>query len=59
MECILSVAGEGRCSAHFYRNIFTVVPKGKVKEVAAMMSREESRSIAAKFSRKSAKKSGH
>ncbi len=26
-----------RCVVHFYRNVFTVVPKGKVKEVAAML----------------------
>lgn len=26
-----------RCVVHFYRNIFTVVPRGKVKEVAAML----------------------
>jgi transposase-like protein len=26
-----------RCMVHFYRNVFTVVPKGKVKEVAAML----------------------
>jgi len=26
-----------RCIVHFYRNIFTVVPKGRVKEVAAML----------------------
>jgi putative transposase len=26
-----------RCTVHFYRNVFTVVPKGKVKEVAAML----------------------
>jgi len=26
-----------RCAVHFYRNVFTVVPKGKVKEVAAML----------------------
>src|SRR5512135_1538211 len=25
-----------RCVVHFYRNVFTMVPKGKVKEVAAM-----------------------
>jgi len=23
-----------RCIVHFYRNVFTAVPKGKVKEVA-------------------------
>jgi transposase-like protein len=26
-----------RCVVHFYRNVFTVVPAGKVKEVAAML----------------------
>ena len=26
-----------RCVVHFYRNVFTVVPKGKGKEVAAML----------------------
>lgn len=26
-----------RCAVHFYRNVFTVVPKGKVTEVAAML----------------------
>jgi transposase-like protein len=26
-----------RCVVHFYRNVFTVVTKGKVKEVAAML----------------------
>jgi len=26
-----------RCVVHFYRNIFTVVPRGKVKEVVAML----------------------
>ena len=26
-----------RCVVHFYRNVFRVVPKGKVKEVAAML----------------------
>ncbi|NOY86609.1 MAG: IS256 family transposase, partial [Deltaproteobacteria bacterium] len=26
-----------RCVVHYYRNVFTVVPKGKVKEVAAML----------------------
>jgi transposase-like protein len=26
-----------RCVVHFYRNVFTFVPKGKVKEVAAML----------------------
>jgi transposase-like protein len=26
-----------RCMVHFYRNVFTAVPQGKVKEVAAML----------------------
>ena len=26
-----------RCAAHFYRNVWTAVPSGKVKEVAAML----------------------
>ena len=26
-----------RCVVHYYRNVFTAVPKGKVKEVAAML----------------------
>ena len=26
-----------RCVVHFYRNVFTAVPKGKMKEVAAML----------------------
>lgn len=26
-----------RCVVHFYRNVFTVVPKGKLKEVASML----------------------
>ena len=26
-----------RCAVHFYRDVFTAVPKGKVKEVAAML----------------------
>jgi transposase-like protein len=26
-----------RCTVHFYRNVFTVVPKSKVKDVAAML----------------------
>ena len=26
-----------RCTVHFYRNVFTAVPKGKVKEVAQML----------------------
>ena len=26
-----------RCTVHFYRNVFSVVPRGKMKEVAAML----------------------
>jgi transposase-like protein len=26
-----------RCMVHFYRNVFTVVPKGKIKEVVTML----------------------
>jgi len=26
-----------RCIVHFYRNVFTYVPRGKIKEVAAML----------------------
>ncbi len=26
-----------RCTVHFYRNVFSVVPRGKVKDVAAML----------------------
>ena len=43
-----------RCVVHFYRNVFTAVPKGRVKEVAAMLKaihaqedREEARRKAA------------
>jgi len=38
-----------RCIVHFYRNVFTMVPKGKVREVAAMLKAihaQESRSEA-------------
>lgn len=27
-----------RCIVHFYRNVFTVVPKGKIREVVAMLT---------------------
>jgi transposase-like protein len=40
-----------RCVVHFYRNVFTVVPKGKVKEVAAML-----KAIHAQEDRKEAQK---
>jgi transposase-like protein len=26
-----------RCTVHFYRNVFSVVPKGKVREAAATL----------------------
>jgi transposase-like protein len=40
-----------RCMVHFYRNVFTAVPKGKVREVATMLKAihaQESREEAAK-----------
>jgi putative transposase len=40
-----------RCVVHFYRNVFTAVPKGKVKEVVAMLKAihaQEDRKEAAK-----------
>lgn len=48
-----------RCIAHFYRNVFTVVPKGRIKEVAAMLTaihaqedRKEAQKKAAAVSKK-------
>lgn len=49
-----------RCVVHFYRNVFSVVPKGKSKEVAAMLkaihaqedlesAREKARAVAVKL----------
>ena len=49
-----------RCAVHFYRNVFTVTPKTKVKEVAAMLkaihaqedrpaAREKAAQVAAKL----------
>ena len=35
-ECYPESAWQ-RCAVHFYRNVFTVVPAGRVKEVAAML----------------------
>jgi transposase-like protein len=35
-ECFPEAAWQ-RCVVHFYRNVFTAVPAGKVKEVAAML----------------------
>jgi transposase-like protein len=40
-----------RCVVHFYRNVFTMVPKGKIKEVAAML-----KAIHAQEDKKEAKK---
>jgi transposase-like protein len=40
-----------RCMVHWYRNVFTAVPKGRVKEVAAMLKAihaQEDRAAAAK-----------
>jgi len=34
---VYSQARWQRCVVHFYRNVFTAVPKGKVREVAAML----------------------
>jgi transposase-like protein len=49
-----------RCTVHFYRNVFTVVPRGKRKEVAAMLkaihaqedreaAREKAKAVVAKL----------
>jgi transposase-like protein len=49
-----------RCTVHFYRNVFSVVPKGKVKRVAAMLkaihaqedleaARDKAKAVAAKL----------
>jgi putative transposase len=35
-ECFPATAWQ-RCVVHFYRNVFTLVPKGRVREVAAML----------------------
>ncbi len=42
-----------RCVVHFYRNVFTVVPRGKAKEVAAML-----KAIHAQEDRESAEQKG-
>ena len=34
---VLPEARWQRCAVHFYRNVFTMVPKGKVKDVAMML----------------------
>ena len=51
-----------RCTVHFYRNVFTAVPQGKRKEVAAMLkaihaqedrqaAREKAQAVVAKLAR--------
>jgi transposase-like protein len=35
-ECFAEARWQ-RCAVHFYRNVFSVVPRGKMKEVAAML----------------------
>jgi len=35
-ECFPEAAWQ-RCTVHFYRNVFSHVPRGKVREVAAML----------------------
>jgi len=48
-----------RCMVHFYRNVFTLVPKGKVREVAAMLKAihaQENRQEALKKAQNVAKK---
>jgi putative transposase len=51
-----------RCVAHFYRNAFTVVPKGKAREVAAMLkaihAQEDQESALAKAEAVAAKLDG-
>lgn len=37
INTVFPAAKYQRCTVHFYRNVFSVVPKGKVKEVAAML----------------------
>ena len=40
VECLVDFYPQAkwqRCVVHFYRNVFTAVPKGRVKEVAAML----------------------
>lgn len=43
-----------RCMVHWYRNVFTVVPRGRVKEVAAML-----KAIHAQEDRPAAERKGH
>ena len=48
-----------RCMVHFYRNVFTVVPKGKIREVVTMLKAihaQEDRQEALKKSQSVAKK---
>ena len=47
-ECFSEAAWQ-RCTVHFYRNVFSHVPRGKVREVAAMLKAiqaQESRAAA-------------
>ena len=37
ISTVFPTARYQRCTVHFYRNVFSVVPKGKVQEVAAML----------------------
>lgn len=37
INAVFPCAKYQRCTVHFYRNVFSVVPRGKVKEVAAML----------------------
>ena len=50
-----------RCAVHFYRNVWTAVPTGKVKEVAAMLkaihAQEEARAAREKATHKSSRSS--
>ena len=56
VECLGDFFPEARwqrCIVHFYRNVFTVVPKGKVKEVVTMLkaihAQEDRREAVAKL----------
>jgi len=46
-----------RCVVHFYRNVFTVVPAGKVKEVAAMLKAIHAQEDRASAEQKAARRS--
>jgi len=37
INTVFPAAKYQRCTVHFYRNVFSVVPKGKVKDVAMML----------------------